>query len=705
MKHKQKGASSAPPDASQLFHGPLEKISLTAHVAFVFISILVVYLCSAATTVTMEDSGEFLTMARHLGIAHPPGYPLFVLLGHLWSYLPFSTIAWRIHAMDAVFAAGACSFLFLIALHLTRLKSAALLTALLFGLGRMLWSQSVIAEVYALNCFFFLGLMWMALRLQFQVTRPRVLIFAFCAGLSLTNSWPLMGLCTPAFIFFLWPRWRDLARLWWLVVIGLAFGLLPYLFMWWRSSHGLVYAFYGPLETFQDWLNYILRRHYAADDQQAAATILDALRYHLFFWISLSQEFTFLAVPLWAWGLMTMRKQLRWYNQAGLLLTIASTSIFLLGLWRIEYTRMGEEIYEVFLIVPFAMIALLAGLGLQQILSQKKWNHYVIVCGATILIATNLVTHYHENNLHEDSFAGDYARLVLSAMPERAVLLTWGDVDAGPLAYIHECEHVRPDVTVASQFGSIFPERPYLPTRDLSGLTKVHKLIAYVLAKLSEGHRVFATQDLFVSRVMQRLPFATREFGAFVEIVASGDPPTPPPQVLVDAKHFLDQVVRDNRDHWGYLRNTLIQRVCRLMLLSGVDHPALHQQPYCELSLAQRLIQTDHRYAEANQILSPLVAYYRDLPLTDQNDLMTVLTQGRLLWIQELPAPQRLSELERLFTEVMPFVRRYPGCDNIAALQLLEVRSQVPVTLDIAWMKQSFAGCGGRFKDLLDKIK
>jgi hypothetical protein len=78
--------------------------------AAVFLAALGVYGWTVAPTVTLVDSGELITAARTLGVAHPPGFPLYVLLAHLASIVPIGSIAARVNFASALF--GACAALF-----------------------------------------------------------------------------------------------------------------------------------------------------------------------------------------------------------------------------------------------------------------------------------------------------------------------------------------------------------------------------------------------------------------------------------------------------------------------------------------------------------------------------------------------------------------------------------------------------------------
>ena len=74
---------------------------------------LVLYLVTLAPTVATGDSGELAAVAATLGLAHPPGYPTFTLLGHLFTWLPFGDPAYRVNLLSAVLdmvAVGVAAF-------------------------------------------------------------------------------------------------------------------------------------------------------------------------------------------------------------------------------------------------------------------------------------------------------------------------------------------------------------------------------------------------------------------------------------------------------------------------------------------------------------------------------------------------------------------------------------------------------------------
>ena len=67
---------------------------------------LVVYLATVSPTVNFIDSGELNTAVHEPGVVHPPGYPLYTLLGYVVSHaLWWGEVAWRVNALSAFFGA------------------------------------------------------------------------------------------------------------------------------------------------------------------------------------------------------------------------------------------------------------------------------------------------------------------------------------------------------------------------------------------------------------------------------------------------------------------------------------------------------------------------------------------------------------------------------------------------------------------------
>ena len=187
------------------------------------------YLSTLAPTVLEADGGEFQFVPWLPGIAHPTGYPLYVLLGWLWAHLlPLGEVAWRTNLLSAVLAAAAVGLTYAVArqmldatLPATPFSSrivAAALAAATFATSHTFWSQAIIAEVYALHALFVAAILYLALRSVFltnnsesaslvgisRFARNDMLgkLLALTVGLSLTHHRTVV-LLLPALALFL----------------------------------------------------------------------------------------------------------------------------------------------------------------------------------------------------------------------------------------------------------------------------------------------------------------------------------------------------------------------------------------------------------------------------------------------------------------------------------------------------------------------
>ena len=206
---------------------------------------LIVYIRTLAPGMTSDvDTAMFQFIGRVLGVAHNPGYPVYSLLTHVFSYLPVGSLAYRINLFSALLGALAVSATFLIGRRLECRTGIALAAALGLAFGRVYWSQAIIAEVYTLNAALVSGML-LALLLWIGTRRPGFFYgSAALFAIGLGNHTTIVGfapgmaaaalLTDRAFVF----RVRTLVTT---TAILLA-GLLPYGFIILRSNQPDAYV-------------------------------------------------------------------------------------------------------------------------------------------------------------------------------------------------------------------------------------------------------------------------------------------------------------------------------------------------------------------------------------------------------------------------------------------------------------------------------
>jgi len=198
------------------------------------------YLRTLLPSVGQADTFEFQVVVPRLAVAHPTGYPLYVLLGKLFTLLPLGNVAWRVNLASAVFATAAVLVLYALLLRLTARWLPAFLAALAFAFSSTFWSQAVVAEVYTLHNLLVAAILWLLLG-QHKTSEvsggpPRSAarrwqaIF-FLVGLSLTNHLTTLLLLPAVALALLWDRPRLRSKDWLIAGGVLLLGLSVYLFI------------------------------------------------------------------------------------------------------------------------------------------------------------------------------------------------------------------------------------------------------------------------------------------------------------------------------------------------------------------------------------------------------------------------------------------------------------------------------------------
>ena len=169
-----------------------------------FITALVVYTLTLEPSVSLWDCGEFISAAYRLQVVHPPGAPLFLMIGRLFAMLANTPekVGFWVNMLSAVSSAGCVMFTFWITTHFAGriisqerqnrnflIIAAGVVAALSNTFMDSFWFSAVEAEVYALSSFFTALTFWAILRWDNQADKPgadRWLIFiGFITGLAL----------------------------------------------------------------------------------------------------------------------------------------------------------------------------------------------------------------------------------------------------------------------------------------------------------------------------------------------------------------------------------------------------------------------------------------------------------------------------------------------------------------------------------------
>jgi hypothetical protein len=182
---------------------------------FLFSFFLLIYIFTLCPTVFWWDSGEFIANIAVLGIPHRPGFPIYVLLGKFFSFLPFLGLALKINFLSALFSAfSLLTFYFaffeildLFLPNMARKKTQALVSAsaflLVLGFTYSFWIQAVRAEVYSLSIFFFALLLYSSLLYLKTSHLKYIYLFFFLLGLGLGNHHLSLLSSIPALFFLL----------------------------------------------------------------------------------------------------------------------------------------------------------------------------------------------------------------------------------------------------------------------------------------------------------------------------------------------------------------------------------------------------------------------------------------------------------------------------------------------------------------------
>lgn len=408
--------------------------------AFLLVTVLLfgVYLLTMPPSLTWahygDDGGDLVTAVALGRLPHPPGAPVYLLLGRLFLSIPWGDPAWRLNLMSALLGAGAAGLTALATDRLLRdaprfTPAASLISlgvGLSLGLAPLFWSQALIAETYAPAAFF------AALVLFLGVASGPAWLLGLVWGLGM-GVHPVVGFLAPLVAGMTWGKARrsvevGLAAL---LSLGAAYGPL-------LLTLGIRPTPWGDVETFRGWWSFVTAALYRG---YVFGLPFAAWPRRLLAWAGLmARQFTPVGLVLAGWG---------WYRWRSDRVRLAWGSLLSLGvcsLYAIGYDTTDSLVYLIPML-PLAAVWLGGGSAWAVAQLGPGWSRLAVL----LLPLAQLVLFWGAMDVSDDAAATAWAGTVLEEAPREAILVSETDTHTFTLWYATQVLDVRPDVTVVDQ--------------------------------------------------------------------------------------------------------------------------------------------------------------------------------------------------------------------------------------------------------------
>ncbi|XP_076733398.1 transmembrane protein 260 isoform X1 [Maylandia zebra] len=426
------------------------------------------YVPCVQRTVPGGDSGELITTACELGVAHPPGYPLFTLLAHMaMRLLPSLSPAHSVNLMSSLLGAAACGGFCITVCRLAGPGPGAVLAGGLFAVSRLSWQWSMVAEVFTLNNLF-IGLLFFltaSFRCAENATQRKKIAHwgALCCGLGLCNQHTLV---LYVLVIIPWVLYRLCSQkelsLRGLVSLGFCFlaGFLPYIYLPISSYLNTARWSWGDQTTLSGLLTHLLRAEYGTfclaktESLVNLTTMLQAQLDHSLAELSLPV----LVLAGMGFALSSLDRRCR---SVSWLLTVMLVVYSLFFAWRanLDISRpLLLGVVERFWLQSDAAVCVLAGLGLSWTLAglERRLGYGGLWKTTGWVFTAALLAHMVHTNHRECDQSGNtvverFGRELLASFSKDSIILTRGDLPGNSLRYLHYCQGVRPDVRLVDQ--------------------------------------------------------------------------------------------------------------------------------------------------------------------------------------------------------------------------------------------------------------
>jgi hypothetical protein len=545
--------------------------------ALMGVGAFVLYASSAARTVLGGDDGEFAALGAAGGVAHPPGYPLYVLWLRLFAWLPASSPAHRAGLATAVLGALAVVGVFGACRAWKASVAASAMVAAAFAVSPRAWVASTQAEVFALHALIAAAIVGVAGTDRVTGAKRCALLGAL-AGLGLCDHHSIV-LLAPVGLYGVVRGVRESPRAA-SIVAGLgafAIALLPYAYVVFASRHPEGRVVWGDARDLSGLWSHFRRAQYGTTSLGLRDTAHRPLAQIA--WLLEHVVRDLLALPIVALVGSAKTNRTPWRpGVLAILLSFLLAGPVFVALFPLDVKGLDGLVVERFHLLPLVVIAPLVALGVDRALAsllEKRLFATLAPLGIAIAGAALSVLDVVE---HHGEGVEAWMRDALETTPPRAVILGTGDHRLGAMLYAKHALHLREDVEYVD--ARLLLDDTY---RARAGARLDIELVAPVNHSLSTSvvaAQIVATdRPLFLADVFSpAIPaaFPTYPVGPLIRVLPSGAPLPAPRALLLEnddlVKRFrAPQLAPPPVETWdGNLRAAYVDPW--LFLASAFDH-------------------------------------------------------------------------------------------------------------------------------------
>lgn len=454
-------------------HSGLNKIVA----GLVFVTVMGVYLITISPTVSFWDSGEFIATSYILGIPHPPGTPFYVIIGRVFSMIPFAERALSVNLMSALSGALASVFLYLITVKILVLwrgtpdgvreklviYSSSACAALAGAFSGSFWINSIEAEVYSPSAFIMAFTVWLMIRWagrhKEEGSRNSLVLICYLLGLSVGLHLGTV-LVLPAFVLFAllvdWRLFTDVRFIVLAVFVGVI-GVSNHLYLPIRSYLNPAIDEASP-ERWDAFKDCLLRKQYKPMTpfvRQAPWSFQFGMfwRYFREQWTGPGGSWTVFLILAGAVGsFVHFFKDKRTFVLMGTLFLITSLGLIIYMNFTDHEVRERDYFFShgyfffcVWIGVAFAYLA-----DLVRGWKRSELASLVVPAVFVAFTLSSIHVNFESHDRNGDYNAHDYAYNMLATVGENGFIFTNGDNDTFPLWFIQEVKGFRKDVRVVN---------------------------------------------------------------------------------------------------------------------------------------------------------------------------------------------------------------------------------------------------------------